>query len=56
VLQIANNLKAEGYIKSKTIFITEVILAGDIKKLKAGTYDLKGSGRSRDRPKNWFLP
>jgi len=46
VLQIANNLKAEGYVKSKTIFILEVFMGGDIKKLKSGTYDLKGSNDS----------
>jgi len=42
VLQISNNLKAEGYIRSKTIFIIYVVLGNDLKKLKAGTYDLRG--------------
>lgn len=43
VLRIANNLKAEGYIKSKTLFIIEAILGNNYKKLKAGIYDFKDS-------------
>ena len=42
VLQIANNLKSQGYIESKTLFILDVFFGNDLKKLKAGTYDLKG--------------
>ncbi|MFA6376369.1 MAG: endolytic transglycosylase MltG [Candidatus Paceibacterota bacterium] len=41
-LQIANDLKAEGYIKSKVIFIFLVLKEGNLKKLKAGEYDFKG--------------
>lgn len=44
VLQIANDLKSQGYITSKTLFIISVFLSEDLKKLKAGTYDLKGLG------------
>ena len=43
-LQIANDLKAEGYISSKTIFLAKVIFRGGLKQLKAGEYDLKGLG------------
>jgi len=41
ILQIAANLKAEGYIKSKAYFIFRAVLSGDLKKMKAGKYDLK---------------
>ncbi|HOX30070.1 MAG TPA: endolytic transglycosylase MltG [Candidatus Paceibacterota bacterium] len=41
VLEIASNLKAEGYVKSKGIFLFETAVSGNFKKLKAGTYDLK---------------
>lgn len=39
--QIANDLKAEGYIKSKTVFLFRVASKGDLRQLKAGKYDLK---------------
>jgi UPF0755 protein len=41
-LQIAADLKAEGYIKSKLLFLLETAKSGNWKNLKAGEYDLKG--------------
>ncbi len=46
-LQIAANLKAEGYIKSKTVFVLDVFLRGMTKKLKAGKYALDGLDEAR---------
>ena len=40
--QIANDLKAEGYIESKILFLAELIRTGNFKKLKSGEYDLVG--------------
>lgn len=40
-IQIANELKAEGYIDSKLVFLYEVFSSGNWGKLKAGEYDLK---------------
>jgi len=40
--QIAGDLKAEGYISSKIIFLAKVISRGDLKNLKAGEYDFDG--------------
>lgn len=42
ILRIAANLKSEGYIKSKTLFIVQAAVEGDARKLKSGKYDLKG--------------
>jgi len=41
-LQIANDLKAEGYIASKAVFLAKVFPRGDLRQLKAGEYDLNG--------------
>lgn len=41
IIKIASNLKAEGYIKSKAVFLLETAISGNSKKLKAGIYDLK---------------
>lgn len=41
-LQIAGDLKAEGYIKSKIFFLFELARNGKLQKLKSGEYDLKG--------------
>lgn len=41
VFQIAADLKAEGYLKSKLLFLLETVKSGDFKNLKAGEYDLK---------------
>jgi len=40
-LQIAGDLKAEGYISSKIFFVLELVKSGNFKNLKAGVYDLK---------------
>jgi UPF0755 protein len=40
--QIANDLKAEGYIKSKIVFLVKVAGGGNLRQLKAGEYDLRG--------------
>jgi len=42
--QIANDLKAEGYINSKLLFLAKVAAGGRLRELKAGEYDLKNSG------------
>ena len=42
--QIANDLKAEGYINSKLFFLGKVIMGGHLRELKAGEYDFKNSG------------
>jgi len=39
--QIADDLKAEGYIKSKLLFLFEAARSGNFKNLKFGEYDLK---------------
>jgi len=44
VLQIADDLKSEGYIKSKIVFLFYAAISGNLKNLKAGEYDLKGLG------------
>ncbi len=41
-LQIINDLKAEGYIKSKLFFLLELAKSGNLRNLKSGEYDLKG--------------
>ncbi len=46
-LKIADNLKAEGYIKSKIFFIFETVFSGNLKKLKAGIYNLKNQDTSQ---------
>jgi UPF0755 protein len=43
-LQIANDLKSEGYINSKLIFVFKAVRSGNYKKLQAGKYDFKGLG------------
>jgi UPF0755 protein len=43
-LQIASDLKSEGIIKSKLVFLFETIRTGNLRKLKSGEYDLKGLG------------
>ena len=45
-LQIANDLKAEGYISSKIVFLFQVIYGGNLKNLKAGVYDFRGLGEA----------
>ena len=42
--QISGDLKSEGYIRSRLIFILNVAKVGDMKKMKAGEYDLRGLG------------
>lgn len=42
--QIANDLKSEGYIRSKLVFLFRVMASGNFRNLKAGVYDLKGLG------------
>ena len=44
--QIANDLKSEGYIGSKLIFLFRVLESGNFRNLKAGEYDFKGLGYS----------
>lgn len=46
VFQIANDLKSEGYIASKSVFFSRVLESGNFRNLKAGEYDLKGLGYS----------
>lgn len=43
-LQIAADLKSEGYIQSKLGFMARVVKTGNLKNLKAGVYDLRGLG------------
>ena len=43
-LQIADDLKAEGYIGSKLLFLVKVARGGHLRELKAGEYDLRGQG------------
>lgn len=47
LLQIAANLKAEGYVKSKIFFVFEAVRSGNFRKMKAGKYDLKGLNGAR---------
>lgn len=42
--QIANDLKAEGYINNKLFFLFNVVKNGNLKKLKSGEYDFGGLG------------
>jgi len=39
--QIANDLKAEGYISSKLVFLAKIIAHGNLHQLKAGEYDFQ---------------
>jgi len=41
--QVANNLKSQGYIKSKLVFLAKIIVSGNLHNLKAGEYDLKNN-------------
>jgi UPF0755 protein len=47
VFQIANDLKAEGYVSSKVFFVYEVLATGNFKKLKAGEYAFEGESQRR---------
>ncbi len=47
VFQIAEELKAEGYIKSKLAFLGQVWQTGNLKNLKSGEYDFKGDNLGR---------
>lgn len=42
MLQIINDLKAEGYINSKVFFLLEMAKSGNLRNLKSGEYDLAG--------------
>lgn len=41
--QIANDLKSQGYIKSKLVFLAKIIVSGNLHNLKAGEYDFKNN-------------
>jgi UPF0755 protein len=45
-LQIAGDLKAEGYINSKIFFVLELLKGGNFKNLKSGEYDFKDIGQT----------
>lgn len=42
VFEIIQNLKSQGYIRSKIIFLTKAGIGGNLRKFKAGTYDIRG--------------
>jgi len=48
VLQVAQDLKSQGYIKSKVIFIFQALSGGDYKRIKAGRYKLAQGSGSRE--------
>ncbi|MDO8524660.1 MAG: endolytic transglycosylase MltG [bacterium] len=48
VLQIASNLKNQGYIGSRLMFVWDAVTSGNFKKMKAGRYLIKKGSTSKD--------
>ncbi|MCX6789067.1 MAG: endolytic transglycosylase MltG [Candidatus Gribaldobacteria bacterium] len=48
VLQIASNLKSQGYIGSRLIFIGDAVSSGNFRKMKAGRYEISKGSTSQD--------
>ncbi len=48
VLQIAGNLKSQGYIASRLIFIWDVAASGNFRKMKAGRYEIGKDSTVKD--------
>lgn len=48
VLQIASNLKSQGYIASRLVFIWEAVGSGNFRKMKAGRYEISKGSTSQD--------
>ena len=48
VLQIASNLKSQGYIGGRLIFIWDAVSSGNLKKMKAGRYQIEKGSTTKD--------